>query len=39
MEAYSGAPLPKKLGIKPGTVVSLVGAPEDFENKLVGRRK
>jgi CheY-like chemotaxis protein len=36
MEAYSGAPLPKKLGIKSGTVASLVGAPEDFEKKLVG---
>lgn len=34
MEAYSGAPLPKKLGIKPGTLVFLAGAPEDFEKKL-----
>jgi hypothetical protein len=34
MEAYSGAPLPRKLGIKPGTIVFLAGAPENFEKKL-----
>ena len=31
---YSGTPLPKKLGIKAGFAVSLVGAPEDFEQTL-----
>ncbi len=31
---YSGTPLVKKLGIKPGTSVALVGAPEDFETTL-----
>jgi hypothetical protein len=28
---YSGTPLPKKLGIKPGSRVLLLGAPEGFE--------
>lgn len=27
---YSGTPLPKKLGVKPGMSVALVDAPEDF---------
>lgn len=27
---YSGTPLPKKLGIKPGSKVHLVGAPEGY---------
>ena len=31
---YSGTPLVKKLGIKPGTAVALVDAPEDFEPTL-----
>jgi CheY-like chemotaxis protein len=31
---YSGTPLPKKLGIKPGTVVALVGAPRGFVSVL-----
>ncbi len=31
---YSGTPLVKKLGIKPGTTVSLVDAPEDFGDTL-----
>jgi len=31
---YSGTPLAKKLLIKPGTVVALVGAPEGFEATL-----
>jgi hypothetical protein len=31
---YSGMPLPKKLGIKPRSVVALVGAPDDFERTL-----
>lgn len=34
MAGYSGTPLPKKLGIKAGTVVALLGAPEGFEAKL-----
>lgn len=34
LEGYSGTPLPKKLGIKANTVVSLVGAPEGFEETL-----
>jgi CheY-like chemotaxis protein len=32
--AYAGTPLPKKLGIGPGSVVALVGAPEGFEDTL-----
>lgn len=31
---YSGTALPKKLGIKPGTVVVLVRAPDAFERTL-----
>ena len=31
---YSGTPLPKKLGIKPGFVVALVGAPPEFGQTL-----
>jgi CheY-like chemotaxis protein len=34
MEAYSGAPLPKKLGIRPNSIVSLVGAPDGFQATL-----
>ncbi|HMF11351.1 MAG TPA: hypothetical protein VKE94_03570 [Gemmataceae bacterium] len=34
MAGYSGTPLPKKLGIKPGSVVALVGPPPDFESLL-----
>ena len=34
MEGYSGTPLPKKLGIKPGSTVALSGAPRDFERTL-----
>lgn len=33
---YSGTPLVKKLGIKPGSVVALVDGPEGFEALLVG---
>ena len=33
---YSGTPLPKKLGIKPGSVVALLGAPAGFV-KTLGR--
>jgi hypothetical protein len=34
MAGYSGTPLPKKLGIKGGSVVRLVGAPAGFEETL-----
>jgi hypothetical protein len=34
MAGYSGTPLPKKLGIKPGLVVALVNAPNAFERTL-----
>jgi len=34
MEGYAGAPLAKKLGIKPGSIVVLIGAPSDFEGAL-----
>ena len=33
---YSGTPLAKKLGIKEGNTVALVGAPDGFENELEG---
>lgn len=32
----SGTPLVKKLGIKPGTSLVLIGAPDDFETLLTG---
>jgi CheY-like chemotaxis protein len=34
--AYAGVPLAKKLGIKPGSVVALVGAPDGFEDRIGG---
>lgn len=34
LEGYSGTPLPKKLGIKPGSIVALLGAPAGFEKTL-----
>ena len=34
MAGYSGTPLIKKLGVKPGFRVALVGAPKDFKNEL-----
>ena len=34
MQGYSGTPLPKKLGIRAPAVVSLIGAPDDFESTL-----
>ena len=34
MAGYLGTPLPRKLGIKPGYAVALVGAPEEFERTL-----
>jgi len=33
---YSGTPLVKKLGIKPGSTVALIGAPRGFRKELVG---
>jgi len=36
MAGYSGTPLPKKLGIKPGIEVALVDAPTDFSKTLGG---
>ena len=34
MPGYSGTPLPKKLGLKPGFRVQLVSAPEDVQTDL-----
>jgi len=34
MAGYSGTPLPKKLGIKPGARLGLVGAPDGFAETL-----
>ena len=36
MAGYEGAPLPKKLGIKPNAVVFLIDAPEGFEKNISG---
>jgi hypothetical protein len=36
LAGYSGTPLPKKLGIKEGTTVSVVGAPDGFQQTLGG---
>lgn len=36
MAGYSGTPLAKKLGIRAGAAVALVGAPEGFEDTLAG---
>jgi hypothetical protein len=33
---YSGTPLPRKLGIKPGHRVALLGAPDGFETGTLG---
>src|SRR4051812_17085414 len=33
---YSGTPLVTKLGIKPGTAMALLGAPDGFDALLVG---
>ena len=33
-EAYSGTPLPKKLGIKEGSTVFLIDPPQDFDETL-----
>lgn len=34
LAGYSGAPLPKKLGVKPNSTLALIGAPKDFEKTL-----
>ena len=34
MAGYAGTPLPRKLGIRPGSTVALRGAPRDFEKTL-----
>jgi hypothetical protein len=34
MTAYSGTPLPKKLGIKEDMTVGILGAPDGFEGLL-----
>jgi hypothetical protein len=34
LAGYPGTPLPKKLGVKPNSNVSLLGAPKDFEKTL-----
>jgi hypothetical protein len=34
MDGYSGTPLPRKLGIREGSRVALLGAPAGFENGL-----
>lgn len=39
MAGYSGTPLWKKLGIKPGFSVALMNAPEGFETLLRGAPK
>ena len=36
MAGYSGTPLPRKLGIKPGHRVLVLGAPEGFEAGVLG---
>jgi hypothetical protein len=36
LAGYSGTPLVKKLGIKPGMRVALAGAPRGFRAELVG---
>jgi CheY-like chemotaxis protein len=36
MAGYSGTPLPKKLGIKAGSRVALLGAPDGFATRTLG---
>ena len=36
MAGYSGTPLPKKLGVKPGHRVLILSAPEQFEEITLG---
>jgi hypothetical protein len=33
-DSYAGTPLPKKLGIRPGITLALLGAPKDFDKTL-----
>jgi hypothetical protein len=35
-QTYSGTPLPRKLGVKPGSRVLLVGAPPELAGEMVG---
>jgi hypothetical protein len=34
MAGYSGTPLPRKLGIKPGHAVAILGGPDGFDGEL-----
>ena len=34
LAGYSGTPLPRKLGIKPGARLALIGAPDGFDQTL-----
>ena len=34
LEGYAGTPLPRKLGIRPGSTLALVGAPPGFEASM-----
>lgn len=36
LTGYSGTPLVKKLGIKPGMTVAVIGPPKGFRDELVG---
>lgn len=36
MAGYSGTPLPRKLGIRPGSRVALLGAPDGFSGRTLG---
>jgi hypothetical protein len=36
LAGYSGTPLVKKLGIKSGSTLALIGAPEGFRRELIG---
>ena len=36
LAGYSGTPLVKKLGIKPGMSVAVIGAPKRFRDELIG---
>ena len=37
MAGYSGTPLPKKLGVKEGSTLALVGAPDGFLGSALNR--
>lgn len=36
LAGYSGTPLVKKLGIKPGSTLALIGEPPEFRRELAG---